>query len=109
MRANDSHKIYDDRDDPSRIACTKGQNELYTEVWRLLPQSYTDVPALLPYAMLPRRARETHIRKLTKPTVQQGGAKMKNWARARPKIKFLKNVPKIFYRWSLTYVTMAKS
>ena len=38
----------------------------------------------------------------------QGGVKMKNWARARPKIKFLKNVPKIFYRWPLTYVTMAE-
>ena len=39
----------------------------------------------------------------------QGGVKMKNWARARPKIKFLKNVPKIFYRWPLTYVTLAES
>ena len=34
--------------------------------------------------------------------LNQGGEKMKNWARARPKIKFLKNVPKIFYRWPLT-------
>ena len=32
----------------------------------------------------------------------QGGVKMENWARMRPKIKFLKNVPKIFYRWPLT-------
>ena len=38
-----------------------------------------------------------------------GGVKMENWARAGPKIKFLKNVLKIFYRWPLTYVTMAKS
>ena len=40
---------------------------------------------------------------------KQGGIKVANWARARPKIKFLKNVPKIFYRWPLNYVNMAKS
>ena len=34
---------------------------------------------------------------------------MENLTRVRPKIYLLKNVPKIFYRWSLTYVTMAKS
>ena len=33
---------------------------------------------------------------LTNPGKKQGGIKMKNWARTRPKIKFSKNVPKIF-------------
>ena len=38
---------------------TKRQNELYNEVRKLFPQSSTDVPALLPCAMLPRQARGT--------------------------------------------------
>ena len=42
-------------------------------------------------------------------SIKQGGVKMDNWARARPKIKFLKNMLKIFYRWPLTYATMAQS
>ena len=44
---------------------TKRQNELYSEVWKLFSQSSTDVPALLPCAMLPRQAR-----KLTKNSSQ---------------------------------------
>ena len=38
---------------------TKRQNELFSEVWKLFPQSCTDVPAQLPSAMLPRQARGT--------------------------------------------------
>ena len=36
---------------------TKRQNELYSEVWKLFSQSSTDVPALLPFAVLPRQAK----------------------------------------------------
>ena len=43
---------------------TKRQNELYSEVWKLLSPSSTGVPALLPCAMLPRQARGTHKKQL---------------------------------------------
>ena len=49
---------------------TKRQNELYSEVWKLFSQSSTDVPALLPCAILPKEARGMHKKQLTKPTVQ---------------------------------------
>ena len=39
--------------------CTKRQNELFSEVWKLFYQGCTDVPAQLPSAMLPRQARGT--------------------------------------------------
>ena len=37
--------------------CTKRQNLLYIEVRKLFSEAFTDVPALLPLAMLPRQAR----------------------------------------------------
>ena len=42
-------------DEVFRKVCTKRQNELQNEVWILLSQSSTEVPSLLPCAMLPRR------------------------------------------------------
>ena len=41
---------------------TKIKNELYTEVLKLLSQSYNDLPAILPFAMLPRQDRITRIK-----------------------------------------------
>ena len=53
-----------------KMSCTKRQNELYSEVWKLFSQSSIGVPALLPCAMLPRQACWELTRQLTKPIVQ---------------------------------------
>ena len=47
----------------------KRLNEEYSEVWKLFFESSTDVPALLPSAMLPRQAEGTR-KKPTKPILQ---------------------------------------
>ena len=38
----------------------KRQNKLLSEVWKLFSQITTDIPALMPWVMLPRLAREIH-------------------------------------------------
>ena len=58
---------------PDDMGCesyTERQNELYSEVWKLFSQSYTDVPAVLLCAMLPTHARGTCNGQFSKPTVQ---------------------------------------
>ena len=41
---------------------------------------------------------EIDMKGFEKGGITQGGVKMENWARMRPKIKFLKNVSNTFYR-----------
>ena len=43
---------------------------MYREVWNLFSLSSTDVPALLPCAMLPKLVGGTFKKQFTKPTVQ---------------------------------------
>ena len=58
------------KDDVKIINHTKGQNELFSEVWKLFSQSCTDLPAQLPSAMLPWQARGTCKKLLSKPQKQ---------------------------------------